>query len=163
MKKRNTMMSAVALAALAAGPTLARNSNTVIDVISDNPDHHLFLEAASAAGLDDVLDNDTGFTLFLPTDEALEEAGLDLQLSEPLSPDEKQQLVQLLESHIVEDEVTHDGLGDYVKLETAAGTDVAIKSDNGNVFINSASLVKPDIVASNGVVHVIDSVLEASN
>lgn len=157
--KRNTLLSAVALAALTSAPVTARSSNTVMDVIADNPDHQLFIEAANAAGMDDLLDSEYGFTLFLPTDEVLEQAGLDIQLSEPLSPDEKEQLADLLNSHIVSDELMQTSVEKAVSIETISGAPISFSINDGITQVNDAKVLKQGIVAKNGVVHVIDSLL----
>ncbi len=162
-KKRNSLMSAVALAALSSAPIAARSANTVMDVIADNPDHQLFVEAASATGMDELLDSEYGFTLFLPTDDVLERAGIDMQLSEPLSPDEERQLVEVLRNHIVFDEVTRTDAGTPNTFETVSGAPVNLSTSDGITRVNEATVVKHGIVAKNGVVHVIDSLLSSDS
>ncbi len=152
-------MSAVALAALTSTPAAARSAHSVLDVIADDPDHQLFIEAANAAGMDDLLESEYGFTLFLPTDDVLEEAGVDIQLSEPLSPDEKRQLADLLRNHIVHDELTRTSVDKPLSIESVSGAPLSIAIDGGAPKVNDANVVKQDIVAKNGIVHVIDSLL----
>lgn len=159
MKKSNTVMSALALAAIAGSPVQARSNNTVFNLIEDNPDHNLFIEAASAVGMDELLTDESGFTLFLPTDEALEEAGIDLKLGEPLSPEETEQLAEMLNNHIVPDEVTRAAIEEPVTIDSLNGAPVSIVPTQHVTTVNSARILRSDLIAGNGVVHVIDSVL----
>jgi len=159
MKNTTASISAITVAAL-TGTVQAETNNTVLDKITDNPDHTLFVEAAAAVGLDEILRLDSGFTLFLPTDDALEEAALDIDLSEPLSPDEIERLQELLRYHIVPDELPSAAIASQHSLETAAGEHVHVATNGGKTTVNSAAVLEPDLMADNGVVHVIDSLLE---
>ena len=114
--------------------------------------------AVQAAGLVDTLKGEGPFTVFAPTDDAFAKlpAGT---LDELLKPENKQQLTDILLYHVVSGKVM---AADVVNLESATtvlGKDVAIKSDMGNVYINDAQVIITDIETSNGVIHVIDSVL----
>ena len=114
--------------------------------------------AVQAAGLVDTLKGEGSFTVFAPTDDAFAKlpAGT---LDELLKPENKQQLTDILLYHVVSGKVM---ASDVVNLDSAAtvlGKDVAIKSDMGNVYINDAQVIITDIETSNGVIHVIDSVL----
>ncbi len=112
--------------------------------------------ALTEAGLIDALKGDGPFTVFAPTDEAfakLPKGTLDNLLKD------KDQLKKVLLYHVVSGNV---GSSDVVKLnkaETLMGSNVMIKVDDGNVMINNSKVVKADIATSNGVIHVIDTVL----
>ncbi|MDX1390303.1 MAG: fasciclin domain-containing protein [Acidobacteriota bacterium] len=114
--------------------------------------------AVQAAGLVDVLKGDGPFTVFAPTDEAF--AALpDGTVDELLKPENRDQLVAVLTYHVVPGKVM---AADVVKLssaETVQGQSVAIKVDGGNVMIDGARVIQADIDTSNGVIHVIDSVI----
>jgi uncharacterized surface protein with fasciclin (FAS1) repeats len=148
----------VTLAALASNSGVGVDES-VLDVIADNPDHHLFTEVAAAVGFDELLKNSSGFTVFLPTDDALEEVALDINLGETLSPDEKEYLTEFLANHIVDDEISAHQLDESLTIETLGGLPVSIDHALGATTVNDATLLVPDIVAENGVVHVIDTVL----
>ena len=114
--------------------------------------------ALSAAGLVDTLKGDGPFTVFAPTDEAFAKlpAGTVESL---LKPENRDQLISILTYHVVPGEVY---AADVVKLTSATtvnGSDVSIKVADSGVSIDNANVVMTDIKASNGVIHVIDSVI----
>lgn len=116
------------------------------------------LAAAKAAGLADQLMTGGPFTVFAPTDEAFAKlpAGTVENL---LKPENKDMLVKVLTYHIVPGNVM---AADVVKLKSAKtvqGQEVKIKAKNGKVMIDKANVVKTDIAATNGTIHVIDAVL----
>ncbi len=115
--------------------------------------------AVKAAGLEATLTNEGPFTVFAPTDEAfakLPEGTVENLLANP------EQLKKVLLYHVVSGKVM---ASEVVKLESAKtlqGTSVAINTKDG-VQINSANVIKTDIEAKNGTVHVIDTVLIPEN
>ena len=116
------------------------------------------LAAVEAAGLTDVLKGDGPFTVFAPTDEAFAKlpAGT---LEHLLMPENRDQLVAILTYHVIPGKVY---AADVVKLDSATtvnGADVSIKVSDSGVAVNDANVVKTDIKASNGVIHVIDTVI----
>jgi len=114
--------------------------------------------ALKAGGLIDTLKGKGPFTVFAPTDEAF--AKLPAGTVETLlKPENKQQLVAVLTYHVVPGKVL---AADVVKLNAATtvnGQRVDIKVDGDSVAVDSAHVVKTDIVCSNGVIHVVDAVL----
>ena len=114
--------------------------------------------AVGAAGLVDVLQSDGPFTVFAPTDEAF--AALPEGTVETLlKPENKDKLVAILTYHVVPGKVM---AADVVKLDSAKtveGQSVKIKVNDGMVYVNKAKVVKADVKASNGVIHVINKVL----
>jgi transforming growth factor-beta-induced protein len=112
-----------------------------------------------AAGLVDTLKGAGPFTVFAPTDDAFAKlpAGT---IEELLKPEAKQKLTDILLYHVVSGKVM---AGDVVKLTSATtvlGKDVAIAVKDGKVFLNNAAqVIITDINTSNGVIHVIDSVI----
>ena len=114
--------------------------------------------AAKAAGLVDALGGSDALTVFAPTDEAF--AKLPKGTVESLlKPESKQKLAAILKFHIVAGRVYS---GDALKAKTAKtlqGSAVSIKADDKGAMVNGAKLLKTDLDASNGVIHVIDSVL----
>lgn len=113
-------------------------------------------QALTAAGLVETLQGEGPFTVFAPTDEAfakVPKATLDALLKD------KEALKKVLLYHVVAGHVTGE---DVVKLKTATtvqGTDVAISVDGETVKINNATVTTADVKASNGVIHVIDTVI----
>lgn len=132
-------------------------SNTIVDVAVSNPDFSTLVAAVQAAGLVETLSGDGPFTVFAPTNAAFEKlpAGtVEALLADP------EALKNVLTYHVVAGKVP---ASDVVTLESATtvqGQDVAIAVVDGNVHLNESVLVTAtDIEASNGVIHVIDSVL----
>ena len=114
--------------------------------------------AVKAAGLVDTLKGTGPFTVFAPTDEAFSElpAGTVENL---LKPENKAKLQGILTYHVVPGTVMAK---DVVKLKTAKtvnGQELTVKASNGSVMVDNAGVVKADIVSSNGVIHVIDTVV----
>ena len=115
------------------------------------------LAAAKAAGLVDTLQGKGPFTVFAPTDEAfaaLPAGTLDGLLADP------EALKKILLYHVVSGEVTADKVVDLTSADTVEGSPIAISVKDGKVYLNDAAqVVTTDIMASNGVIHVIDQVL----
>ena len=99
--------------------------------------------------------------MFAPTNEAFAALG-DEQLRELLQPENRDQLKSILTYHVVPGELTADKLEDGQKLETVQGDSLAVSISGGTVKIDDATVVRPDVDASNGVAHVIDGVLTPS-
>ena len=114
--------------------------------------------ALTAAGLVDTLKGAGPFTVFAPTDEAFAKlpAGT---LDELLKPENKQKLSDILLYHVVSGKVMAADVTSLTSATTVLGKDVTVKVDMGNVYINESKVVITDIETSNGVIHVIDSVL----
>ena len=116
------------------------------------------MAAIKAAGLVDTLRGPGPFTVFAPTDEAFAKlpAGT---LATLLKPENKAKLQSILTYHVVAGKVMSQ---DVVKLDSARtveGGSIAIKTVDGVVMVNNARVIKADIAASNGVIHMIDTVM----
>lgn len=116
------------------------------------------LAAAKAAGLVEVLSGDTALTVFAPTDDAFAKlpAGTVESL---LKPENKEKLAAILKFHVVPGRVFANDVLSKKELKTAHGGMLTAAMKNGAATINGAGLVATDIDASNGVIHVIDSVM----
>lgn len=114
--------------------------------------------AIEAAGLTDALNGDGPFTVFAPTDEAFAKlpAGTVESL---LKPENKAKLQAVLKYHVIAARVTAKDAIAAKSAATLEGGKVKITEDDGKVKINDATVIKADVVASNGIIHVIDSVL----
>ena len=114
--------------------------------------------AVQAAGLDDALKGEGPFTVFAPTDDAF--AALPEGTVESLLKAENlEQLKSILLYHVVEGKVMAADVAGLSLAPTLLGKDLAVKMDMGSVYINEAKVILTDIETSNGVIHVIDSVL----
>jgi uncharacterized surface protein with fasciclin (FAS1) repeats len=134
---------------------------TIVDVASQAGDFTTLVAAVESAGLVETLSGSGPFTVFAPTDEAFATAldGLGLTAEELLA--DTATLTDILTYHVIPGEVpssvvvTMDGQS----ATTVNGADVAISVDDEAVMVNEATVVATDVPASNGVIHVIDSVL----
>lgn len=114
------------------------------------------VEAVKAAGLVDTLSSPGPFTVFAPTDDAfakVPKAVLDALMAN------KTLLTAVLTYHVVPGEVMSSDLKNGMSAKTVEGSDVKITIDPAGVMVNNAKVIKADIKASNGVVHVIDAVI----
>ncbi len=114
--------------------------------------------AVQAGELVDVLKSDGPFTVFAPTNEAFAKlpAGTVENL---LKPENKDQLVAVLTYHVVPGKVMSSDLSNGMKAKTVQGSEITIKLEGGKAMVNDATVTAADIAASNGVVHVIDTVI----
>ncbi len=130
----------------------------IVDTAVAAGDFTTLAAALQAAGLVDTLKSDGPFTVFAPTDAAFAKlpAGTVESL---LLPENKDQLVEILTYHVVPGKVKAADVVTLTSAETANGSNVAIRVENGTVFINDSRVVATDIWASNGVIHVVDTVI----
>lgn len=114
--------------------------------------------ALEAAGLVDTLKGDGPFTVFAPTDEAFAKlpAGT---VDDLLKPENKDQLSAVLTYHVVPGEVMAADVVNLTEATTVNGKPIAIAVEGDTVKINEATVMQADVRASNGVIHVIDSVI----
>ena len=130
----------------------------IVDVAAENGSFTTLVAAVKAAGLVDTLKGDGPFTVFAPTDEAfaaLPEGTVEMLLK----PENKDKLVAILTYHVVPGKIMAAEVMKLSSAETVQGETVMVAIDDGNVMINTAKVVIPDVKASNGVIHVIDAVL----
>ncbi|MCL4113343.1 UNVERIFIED_CONTAM: hypothetical protein GTU68_054396 [Idotea baltica] len=130
----------------------------IVDVAAENGSFTTLVAAVKAAGLVDTLKGDGPFTVFAPTDEAfaaLPEGTVEMLLK----PENKDKLVAILTYHVVPGKIMAAEVMKLSSAETVQGEAVMVAIDDGNVMINTAKVVIPDVKASNGVIHVIDAVL----
>jgi uncharacterized surface protein with fasciclin (FAS1) repeats len=114
--------------------------------------------ALSAAGLVDTLKGDGPFTVFAPTDAAFAKlpAGTVESL---LKPENKEKLKAVLTYHVVPAKALAADFKDGEPVKTVNGKDITPSISGGKVMVGDANVVKADVAASNGVIHVIDAVL----
>jgi uncharacterized surface protein with fasciclin (FAS1) repeats len=130
----------------------------IVDVAAGNPDFSTLVVAVKAAGLVDALKGEGPLTVFAPTNAAFAKlpAGTVESL---LLPENKAKLVEILTYHVVAGKVM---AADVVKIDSATslqGQTIKVTVTDGSVMVGNANVVATDIKASNGVIHVIDTVL----
>lgn len=160
---RSTALAILATALLGAGCcTLCGksggNESDVVETAAAAGDFKTLTAALESAGLIDTLKGDGPFTVFAPTDAAFRKlpAGT---VDDLLKPENKDQLRKILTYHVVAGEVPASTASTLERAETLEGSSFSIRSADGKLNINDATVVKADIRASNGVIHVIDTVL----
>jgi len=132
-------------------------SNTIVAVAAANGSFKTLTTALQAAGLDKTLEGKGPFTVFAPTDQAF--AALPpVALQQLLKPENKDLLVKILTYHVVPGEITSSNLKSG-EVQTVEGSPIQVKVGNGGVMVNNANVIKADVSASNGVIHVIDQVM----
>ena len=147
----------VAVIALAATGVRA-SDNDIVDTAVSAGSFKTLVAAVKAAGLVETLKGKGPFTVFAPTDAAFAKlpAGTVESL---LKPENKGKLVAVLTYHVVPGKVAaSDIAGKKMDVATVQGSDIAVDATEG-VKINNANVVKADVGASNGVIHVIDTVI----
>ncbi|MFB6247668.1 MAG: fasciclin domain-containing protein [Salinibacter sp.] len=161
---RRLSLLAVAGLLLMAGPVAAQDMGDTPDIVDTAVQADGFdtlVKALKAAELVGALKGEGPFTVFAPTDEAFE-ALPDERLKSLLQPENREQLRSILRYHVVSGKAMASDVTGMSGAETLQGQSVQFQVKNGTVTImgrNSATVVKPDIEASNGVIHVVDSVL----
>jgi uncharacterized surface protein with fasciclin (FAS1) repeats len=131
-------------------------SDDIVDVAVAAGSFNTLAAALNAAGLVETLKGEGPFTVFAPTDEAF--AKLPEGTVEALLQD-KEKLTAILTYHVVAGRVTSDQVVKLDRATTVNGQDVKIKVKYGSVYVNDAKVVQADVEASNGVIHVIDTVI----
>ena len=146
----------------AAADESAASAETITDIVAANPDFSTLLTAVQAAGLGETLAGEGPFTVFAPTDEAFAKLPPET-LQTLLEPANKDQLTAILTYHVVPAKVMAADV-QAGEVTTVNGDPFTVAAEDAGVQItdgqgNTATVTTADIEASNGVIHVIDSVL----
>lgn len=145
-----------ALACGGGAATTAAKTGDIVEVASGAGTFQTLLTAATAAGLVDTLKGEGPFTVFAPSDDAF--AKLPAGTVEALLQD-KEQLRAVLTYHVVSGKVLAKDAMKLDSAKTVEGRSLTLKRNGAGLQIDGATVVKADIMASNGVIHVIDSVM----
>lgn len=150
--KQTLSVIALALLTITAAPAA-----DIVDTAVSAGSFKTLVKAVQAAGLVDTLKGPGPFTVFAPTDEAfakLPAGTLESLLANP------EQLKRVLTYHVVAGKVMASDVVKLKEAKTVQGSAAKIKVSGGNVMIDNAKVVKTDIVCDNGVIHVIDTVIQ---
>ena len=161
MLTRLRMLAATAAGAVAlmfALPAQADAPGTIVEIASSAGTFKTLVAAVKAAGLADTLSSPGPYTVFAPTDAAFAKlpAGT---VDTLLKPENKEKLKAILLYHVVPGAAKSTSLTNGETLKTAEGKSLTVTIAGGVVKVNDATVTKADIIASNGVIHVIDTVL----
>jgi uncharacterized surface protein with fasciclin (FAS1) repeats len=149
-------------AALSVPMTVAAanaNAADIVDTAVAAENFTTLVSLVEAAGLVDTLKGEGPFTVFAPTDDAF--AALpEGTIPQLLDPANRDQLVAILTYHVVPSEVPSSAAaGEMVELETVQGDMVTVDGTGEGVMVDGAEVVQADIMADNGIIHVIDQVI----
>lgn len=161
-KSLSIVLTGVIAAGLLSSMPVLADDNTerknIVEVAVDAGQFTTLAAALEAADLTDTLQGDGPFTVFAPTDDAF--AALPAGTVESLlKPENRDQLVAVLTYHVVPGKVSAADVVTLDEAKTVNGASINISTENGSVYINDATVVAADVDASNGVIHVIDTVI----
>ena len=131
---------------------------TIVEIAAGAEDFSTLVAAVKAAGLVDVLSSEGPFTVFAPTNEAFAKLP-EGTVESLLKPENKEKLIAVLKYHVVPGKVMAKDVVKVDSAKTAQGSSVTVTVEGKTVKVDNATVVKTDIEASNGVIHVIDTVI----
>ena len=135
----------------------AATGKDIVAVAAGNGSFNTLVAAVKAAGLVETLQGAGPFTVFAPTDEAFAKLPKGT-VEDLLKPENKAKLVAILTYHVVAGKVMAADVK-TMKAKTVNGQSLDVKVTDGAVTVDNAKVVKTDLAASNGVIHVIDTVV----
>ncbi len=155
---KSMVVAATVIGMVGIGSAAGAQEKDIVDTAVAAGSFTTLAKALQAAGLIETLKGKGPFTVFAPTDEAFAKlpAGA---LEDLLEPENKAQLRAVLTYHVVPGMVMASQVTGLKSAKTVNGQSLKIAVMGGTVMINAANVVKTDIMTSNGVIHVIDSVL----
>jgi uncharacterized surface protein with fasciclin (FAS1) repeats len=164
LRARSAMVLVIAVMAVVAATgvavaqttTTTKADPTIVDIAAGNPDFSTLVAAVTAADLGATLSGPGPFTVFAPTNEAfakIPKAQLDAILAD------KALLTSILTYHVVPGEILAGDLKKSQKVETVEGSKVKVVKKKSGAKVDNANITATDIMGSNGVIHVIDTVL----
>ena len=159
MNNRVATLTTLVIASILLSPVVVADDTQDIPTNAQNTGTHDSLVAAlSHAGLVSALQGEGPFTVFAPTDDAFAAAGIDLTTFD--TDEENATLSDILLYHVVSGSVYASDVTDGMNAEALNGDDLSFAvSSDGTVMVNGATVTSADVMASNGVIHVIDTVL----
>lgn len=160
------LLAAVLLLAVTAGPVLAQEksdapSKTIVEIAQGNDNFSTLVQALKAADLVGALQGEGPFTVFAPTNDAFAKLP-EGQLESLLKEENKAQLQAILKYHVVPAKAPASKVAGMSEAKTLQGKAVSVNAGDDGVTLtgqNDAAVTSTDVMASNGVIHVIDTVL----
>ena len=151
-------LATVVLSAPAIAGGYKKASKDIVDTAVSAGSFNTLVTAVQAAGLVDTLKGDGPFTVFAPTDEAFAKLP-EGTVESLLKPENKDQLVAILTYHVVPGKImAADIAGKSTSVQTVEGQSIMVDART-SVRVDNATVIKADVLASNGVIHVIDTVI----
>ena len=152
------LVASFLLAASAFAGSYGKKKSDIVDTAVAAGDFSTLAAALQAGGLVDTLKSDGPFTVFAPTDAAFAKLP-EGTVESLLKPENRDQLIEILTYHVVPGKVKAADVVALNSATTANGSDVHIRVEDESVFVNDSRVVATDIWASNGVIHVVDTVI----
>lgn len=128
------------------------------DVLATQPDLSIFTAAMKASGLGEILRGEGSYTVLAPTNDAFQVLP-DGTLEELMKPGNRDKLAELLRYHVIPKRIPSAAISTE-DVTTLQGSRVILKADGGTIWVGHGEVMRPDINAMNGVIHVINVVLE---
>ena len=155
--KLRTLFATLALCTGFVTAATAAAPKTVVEIAIGSPEHATRVAAVKAAGLVETLSGTGPFTIFAPTNAAFAKlpAGT---VDSLLKPENKAKLVAILTYHVVPAKVMAADVKSG-EAPTVNGKKLTLKADSMGVMVNNAKVIATDLVGSNGVIHVVDTVI----
>ena len=163
MKTINKIIAIAALLTLPSMSPVARAADEpakpgdIVVVAAGAGSFNTLVAAVKVAGLAETLQGKGPFTVFAPTDEAFAKLPPGT-VADLLKPENKEKLIAILTYHVVPGKVMAADVKTMM-VKTVNGKEISLKVADGKVTVNDANVIKPDVAASNGVIHVIDTVI----
>jgi uncharacterized surface protein with fasciclin (FAS1) repeats len=156
---RSLAIALVLTVGIAAAQANKSDKKDIVDTAVAAGSFNTLAAALQAAGLVETLKGKGPFTVFAPTDEAFAKlpAGT---VDNLLKPENKDKLVAILTYHVVAGSVPSTEVVKLTSAKTVQGQSVKISAGKDGVMVDGAKVVKADVMASNGMIHVIDSVIQ---
>ena len=129
-----------------------------VDVLTTQPDLSIFTAAMKAAGLGEILRGEGSYTVLAPANDAFRVLP-DGMLEELMKPGNRDKLVELLRYHIIPRRIPSSAISTE-DVATLQGSRVILKADGGTIWVGRGEVMRADLNAANGVIHVINVVLE---
>ena len=158
MKRAKQVMIAIAAAVVIAGAPAQAQNRDIVDTAVAAGQFKTLAAALSAAGLVETLKGAGPFTVFAPTDEAFAKLPKGT-VENLLKPENKARLTAILTYHVVPGRVMAADVVKVTDAKSVQGGSIKVNAGGGKVMVDNATVVKTDIAASNGVIHVVDTVL----
>ena len=150
------------LVGLKQSPKITSSVLTPYNIVETAQNESIFstlIVALKATGLNQTLaDKNTQFTFFAPTDDAFRKLPVGT-LENLLKPENKAALTKILTYHVVSKPLNASAVLKMKLIGTVEGSNLAVSTKEGNPFVNDSQITKTNIYATNGVIHVIDTVL----
>lgn len=159
MRVRTRFFAMLSLALTLALPTGAARAENLMEAAEAAGKFDIWVSAIEAAGLTERLTEDGPYTVFAPTDEAFERLP-DGSVEALLQPENRSQLVRLVEYHLAKGRFESDRLaGRVTHIESLQGGEIQIEGRYNELLVDAAEAVETDIESENGVIHAIDNVI----